>query len=255
MNVKPFALASVGAITLVGSASADVIWDQRWDGLGRAVVAQMWPDFPDFDAFEFDDFSIPDGPGYFLTTLNVEGLEGGDPEFNEAIVAEIWDGLPGSFGGSIVMVSISGSEDPATGNLTFDFGGQPLLPGNYWITAYVVRPFIGGHWWWYRTNEGAPNRSEHFFWNPGGGYGFGSDPVPGTVVFDTPADMNFVLEGDVIPACPADIDGDGIVGFQDLVAVLAAWGNQGGPEDLNGDGLVGMQDVIALLAAWGPCES
>ena len=54
-------------------------------------------------------------------------------------------------------------------------------------------------------------------------------------------------------ACPADLDGDGDIGFNDLVRVLAAWGNEGGAEDLDGDGIVRFEDVVLLLAAWGPC--
>ncbi len=44
------------------------------------------------------------------------------------------------------------------------------------------------------------------------------------------------------------------VGIGDILAVLAAWGNAGGPEDLSGNGVVDFPDVLAVLAAWGPCE-
>ncbi len=40
----------------------------------------------------------------------------------------------------------------------------------------------------------------------------------------------------------------------DLLAVLDAWGNKGGPEDLDGSGTVDFGDLLLLLAAWGPCE-
>jgi len=55
-------------------------------------------------------------------------------------------------------------------------------------------------------------------------------------------------------ACPADIDGSGDVGFDDVLAVLAAWGPcDACPEDLDGNGDVGFDDVLAVLAAWGTC--
>jgi len=54
--------------------------------------------------------------------------------------------------------------------------------------------------------------------------------------------------------CPGDLTGDGSVGSPDLGALLAAWGQGGGPADLTGDGDVGSPDLGALLAAWGPCE-
>jgi predicted outer membrane repeat protein len=55
-------------------------------------------------------------------------------------------------------------------------------------------------------------------------------------------------------SCPGDIDGDGIVGVVDFLALLLAWGpNPGHIADLDGDGVVGVVDFLALLAAWGPC--
>lgn len=57
-----------------------------------------------------------------------------------------------------------------------------------------------------------------------------------------------------VGGCPADLDGDGVVGIVDFLDLLAQWGtNPGGPPDLNGDGDVGMPDFLALLANWGPC--
>ena len=54
--------------------------------------------------------------------------------------------------------------------------------------------------------------------------------------------------------CPADIDGDGLVGIADFLAVLGAWGpNPGHPADITGDGTVGIEDFIFVLGAWGGC--
>jgi hypothetical protein len=51
---------------------------------------------------------------------------------------------------------------------------------------------------------------------------------------------------------PGDIDHDGDVDTQDLLALLAAWGPcEGCPEDLNGDGIVNTEDLLTLLANWG----
>ena len=55
--------------------------------------------------------------------------------------------------------------------------------------------------------------------------------------------------------CAGDLDGDGVVGIVDFLALLAAWGpNPGHPADLDGDGVVGIVDFLALLGAWGPCS-
>ncbi len=50
-----------------------------------------------------------------------------------------------------------------------------------------------------------------------------------------------------------DLDGDGVVGILDLLALLSAWGPCAGecPADLDGDGAVGVLDLLALLANWG----
>ncbi len=55
-------------------------------------------------------------------------------------------------------------------------------------------------------------------------------------------------------ACLADLDGDGDVDFDDLLRVLAAWGDKGGPEDLDGSGTVDFGDLLIVLASWGPCD-
>jgi hypothetical protein len=65
------------------------------------------------------------------------------------------------------------------------------------------------------------------------------------------------VDGDGIPdecQCPWDIDADGVIGFSDLLVVLATWGTDpGGPPDFDGDGIVGFDDLLVLLAEWGTC--
>ena len=54
--------------------------------------------------------------------------------------------------------------------------------------------------------------------------------------------------------CPADIDGDGDVGFSDLLAVITAWGPcPGCPEDLDGNNAVEFADLLVVLTEWGRC--
>ncbi len=57
---------------------------------------------------------------------------------------------------------------------------------------------------------------------------------------------------DASSACPADLDGSGVVDGADLAIILAAWGTNG-PGDLDGSGLVDGADLAIVLAAWGPC--
>lgn len=55
--------------------------------------------------------------------------------------------------------------------------------------------------------------------------------------------------------CPGDLDGDGDVGFNDVLDLLSAWGPCAGcAADIDGSGTVDFSDLLTLLSAWGPCE-
>jgi len=61
-------------------------------------------------------------------------------------------------------------------------------------------------------------------------------------------------EGVLGPAgCIADITGDEMVGVDDLLDLIAAWGLSGSPADVNGDGVVDTLDLLLILAGWGAC--
>ena len=55
-----------------------------------------------------------------------------------------------------------------------------------------------------------------------------------------------------LATCPADLDGDQVVGGADLSILLGNWDGTG-DGDLNGDGFVGGGDLAGMLAAWGAC--
>lgn len=54
-------------------------------------------------------------------------------------------------------------------------------------------------------------------------------------------------------ACPADLDGNGMIDGGDLASVLGSWGDSGSSADLDGDGVVGGGDLAILLGGWGAC--
>jgi len=94
----------------------------------------------------------------------------------------------------------------------------------------------------------------------GGMYTSGGMPVVADCSFcgnDPDAIVGGFVDGgsnSFVCPCPADLDGDGAVGINDFLELLAAWGpNSGHPADLDGDGIVGINDFLDLLAAWGPC--
>ena len=79
-----------------------------------------------------------------------------------------------------------------------------------------------------------------------------ADP-PGVIEFGAGGEVSYTVtyEFTATPACPEDLDGDGLVGVGDLLTLLAAWG---GPEaDLDGDGITGVGDLLTVLSAWGVC--
>jgi len=53
--------------------------------------------------------------------------------------------------------------------------------------------------------------------------------------------------------CAADLDGDGSVGVDDLLAVIADWGCSGCSGDIDGDGTVGVNDLLSIISGWGSC--
>ncbi len=59
---------------------------------------------------------------------------------------------------------------------------------------------------------------------------------------------------EVLGGCPPDVSGDGTVGLEDLMAVLAAAGGPAGGADVDGSGVVDFDDVRSVLGAWGPCR-
>ena len=53
-----------------------------------------------------------------------------------------------------------------------------------------------------------------------------------------------------IAVTPGDVDGDGDVDTDDLLAMLAAWGTNDPAADLNGDGVVNVDDLMILLSSY-----
>jgi probable HAF family extracellular repeat protein len=59
------------------------------------------------------------------------------------------------------------------------------------------------------------------------------------------------------PACPGDLNDDGVVDLVDALELLGTMGDcdpcEYCPADLNGDCVVSITDFTAMLATWGPC--
>jgi hypothetical protein len=51
--------------------------------------------------------------------------------------------------------------------------------------------------------------------------------------------------------CAGDVDGDGMVGVNDLLAVIGSFGDTDGSGDANGDGVCDVNDVLTVVANFG----
>ena len=62
----------------------------------------------------------------------------------------------------------------------------------------------------------------------------------------TSSGSNFVLT--------EDLDGDGVVNVNDILAIVGSWGSSNSNNDLDGSGIVDTGDLLAVIGTWGPCE-
>lgn len=63
---------------------------------------------------------------------------------------------------------------------------------------------------------------------------------------------------DVIRLCASDLDGDGLVGVNELVSVITHWGSCPDaaapcPADVDCDGVVDVDDLVRIIGDWGAC--
>ena len=63
--------------------------------------------------------------------------------------------------------------------------------------------------------------------------------------------------GDGIPdtcQCPADFNGDGDVGVFEILYIVAFWGEYDPVGDIDGDGAIDTDDLLAVIGSFGPCD-
>src|SRR5438552_3413377 len=125
-------LTAILAVVTAGSLAAGVRGDilyQHTPGNGQAP-SQVFPDFPDYSVYEFDDFAV-DAAGWTVTKITIAGVEEGDPKLNTGVKLAITTGADFS----LVTTTYDGVEDES-GNLVFDNLNLTLDPGaTLWITA------------------------------------------------------------------------------------------------------------------------
>jgi choice-of-anchor B domain-containing protein len=78
----------------------------------------------------------------------------------------------------------------------------------------------------------------------------------GTVIGSDKEKGLFVWRLDIDLGVIGDVNGDGLVGFDDLLILLSEWGDcpdppADCPADLDEDGIIGFQDLLIMLSNWG----
>lgn len=88
---------------------------------------------------------------------------------------------------------------------------------------------------------------------------FYSGQIDDLQIYDQPLNADQVQNlhdhpGQVLPFCAGDLEQDGHINVNDLLAMLAAWGTCADCRaDLNTDGSVDIVDLLDLLGLWGTC--
>ncbi len=148
-------------------------------------------------------------------------------------------------------------------------GGDVTSPGFHDVEYHSGDPYDGADWAFSFDSGGAAWSTSTFGENPDANairwgtmynFWFESDAppaaMPGAAQMSMfrPGGPDIVDAPVIVPAdtCPADVDGDGVVGAGDLALLLGGWGSPGAA-DLNGDGTVASGDLALMLGAWGGC--
>ncbi|MBI1304772.1 MAG: hypothetical protein GC172_13450 [Phycisphaera sp.] len=184
--------AVLSAMGLTATGLSDVIVDQP-DALEGGIASQVFGSpYEGYSCSAFDDFTITDA--YNLTALTVYGENGtGSGDDDIAITVRF---LAAPDLGSTTIASATGLQ--SGGVLTFDLTGITLAAGTYWIAAQVEREFdLGGQWFWRLST--TTNGAQAMWQNPGGAFGYGSNPVTVDVLGQSRWDMAFTLEGTIVP--------------------------------------------------------
>jgi hypothetical protein len=166
-------------------------------------------------------------------------------------------GNSGSFGGGVHVIDFDGPSSEVSlidcvieGNFGGNgLGGVGLVNGHTTITGCSIKDnsgFIGG------VGVGADATATIGDTTVCGNVGYQGNTIQISGDY-TDGGCNTVA--DECPAgCLADLDGDGLVGVDDLLALLAAYQTNGGG-DCDGDGDTDVDDLLILIGAWGPCNA
>ncbi|NNF42291.1 MAG: DNRLRE domain-containing protein [Phycisphaerales bacterium] len=145
----------------------------------------------------------------------------------------------------------------------FDTDGWSAMGGDF-AAAASATTMVGSEGFYTWSSGGMVADVQSWIDEAGGNFGWiligNEDAAPTAKRFDSLQNLvaerrpKLTVEFNAGSDCQGDLDDSGDVGFNDLLAVLAAWGPcDGCVEDIDMSGDVGFTDLLVILAAWGPC--
>ncbi|RLD33271.1 MAG: hypothetical protein DRJ02_11560, partial [Bacteroidetes bacterium] len=185
--------------------SRDVLYDQLGTPTTGAYASQNFePSYDIYDSYVADDFVVPTGEQWVITSVTATGGEWGTPGgFTQANVYFYADngGQPANAPfESLMAITVTGSM-----NGTFDIplpSNVILAGGNtYWISVQAEGDYATYGQWGFADNDLPVVGNESYFLNPGGGFGSLYTTWTSFTIFQGVAmDMSFALEGSSEPA-------------------------------------------------------
>ena len=165
---------------------------------------------------------------------------------NTILISPAFDlSLEGSILSYARWLDNTNGSNPGTDALFVDWSAD----GSSWFTLEIFGPANAGGGWLrpeFVVGQDLPASSSMQL-----RFTVGDDDAQPSVVEAGIDDIRVVRYVCNDPSIPGDIDGDGLVNFDDLVTLLASWGGCSGCDaDIDGNGDVDFNDVLILLGNW-----
>jgi hypothetical protein len=147
-------LAAAALLAVPAGASAATLYDQldHQATTGQTTTpSYFYDDMPDSDQAA-DDFTVPAGQIWQLTSVQTPGPQGGSTHDYRITLYGDGGSRPGAqlFQGQATV-------PPTSATYTFPLGGAPQLqPGHYWLSIQLMRLEVVWSWWNRTVQSGSP---------------------------------------------------------------------------------------------------
>ena len=160
---------------MVHSGGGTTLYDQNKDDSGSANTSQNFESsFDAYDNMGADDFKVPSGHTWKVTTVDVTGqyrYSGGSADTaNVAFYKSTKKGLPGKL--KAECDNVNTGDSGATGDFTLKLGkcGPKLKAGTYWVSVQANLDFSSPAEQWYWETSTDTNGNPAAWQDPNGGW-------------------------------------------------------------------------------------